>query len=145
MIAACSPAESFQRVERPSWRSRLFRPTIHDHKYTSSSTVFAERLAPILRHPLALISRPPLLPKATVRTIDPVHWAFTSQLVQAHCRFRTSENLFAENFERVARPSSSSLYRSSALSSGILPFLFPSTMSMSSGFQGPRLGNEGSL
>lgn len=85
---------------------------------------------------------PSLLSEPIIHTTNPVRQISTSYRVQA--RSRTSVNLFAESFVRDAGPSSRNLYRSSALSPGILPFLFPFDMSMLSAFQAPGFGHESS-
>ncbi len=87
-------------------------------------------------------SNPPLLSKAIVHTTNPLCRISTSQPVQARCR--TSLKFLAEGFARDYGPSSRNLYRSSALSPGILPFLFPFTMSMLSGLTAPNLGRDSS-
>ena len=93
--------------------------------------------SPKQRYLLTARPKPTITSEPIVYTTNSVRQILPSHRVQA--RSRTSVNLFAVDFSRDAGPSSRNLYRSSALSPGILPFLFPFTMSMLSVFQDPSL------
>ncbi len=115
---------SRHRVHHPYSPDSSLQSTIQRHLFTATD------------------SNPPLPSKSIVHTTNPLCRISTSQPVQARCR--TSLKLLTEGFARDDGPSSRNLCRSSALLPGILPFLFPFTMSMLSGLTAPSLKRDSS-